>query len=64
MEQFQVGNAIMANNLLKLSIIFDIAEWKQKTDDMLNDMLSMIIKYPSSFSVWAVLLLQQTQDFE
>jgi uncharacterized protein len=53
------GNALMANNLLQLSIIYDIAEWKQRSDKMLSSMLAMLVKYPSSFGVWSGLFLKQ-----
>jgi uncharacterized protein YyaL (SSP411 family) len=55
------GNAVMAYNLLKLSVIYNIAEWKQCSDMMLSAMLPMVIKYPSSFGLWAALFLQQVE---
>jgi uncharacterized protein len=55
------GNAVMANNLLKLSIIYDIAEWRQLADGMLSSMLTMVIKYPSSFGLWSIFFLKQVE---
>jgi uncharacterized protein YyaL (SSP411 family) len=55
------GNAIMASNFLKLSIIYNKSEWKQWADEMVESMLSLTIKYPSSFGFWAIVLLLQSQ---
>ncbi len=52
------GNSIMATNLSKLSIIFDIPAWEQRASQMLFVLLDTVIKYPSSFGIWASLLLQ------
>lgn len=52
------GNSIMATNLSKLSIIFDIQAWEQRASKMLFVLLDSVIKYPSSFGIWASLLLQ------
>jgi uncharacterized protein YyaL (SSP411 family) len=52
------GNAIMAWNLLYLSIVFDRREWRQKVEEMLKPLLDAITKYPTSFAVWAGTLLR------
>ena len=52
------GNSIMATNLSKLSIIFNLPEWGQRAYKMLHVLLDSVIKYPSSFGIWASLLLQ------
>lgn len=52
------GNSMMATNLSKLSIIFNIPEWEQRSYKMLSSLLEAIIKYPTSFSIWASLLQQ------
>ena len=52
------GNSVMATNLSKLSIIFDIPAWEQRASKMLFVLLDPVIKYPSSFGIWASLLLQ------
>lgn len=53
------GNAVMANNLHKLAIIFDNAGWRSRAENMLRALSGTIIKYPGSFGVWASLLLQK-----
>jgi uncharacterized protein YyaL (SSP411 family) len=53
------GNAIMAINLFKLSVIFDKANWRGRSVDMLITILPMAIKYPTSFGVWSRFLLLQ-----
>jgi uncharacterized protein YyaL (SSP411 family) len=55
------GNAVMAGNLFKLSIIYDIAEWRQLAVEMLGSMLPMVVKYPSSFGLWSVFFMQQVE---
>jgi len=53
------GNAIMADNLLKLSIIFDKIEWRKRAGSMLETIQPLIKKYPASFSTWSVIFMQQ-----
>ncbi len=50
------GNAVMAQNLYYLSIIFDKHEWNEMADEMLQTIKENVVKYPSSFAVWAMLL--------
>lgn len=50
------GNAMMAYNLLYLSMIFDIREWGERATRMVQLMDSAIIRYPSSFGVWAAVI--------
>lgn len=52
------GNSVMAGNLLKLSIIFNIPEWQTRAIKMLIINSGATIKYPSSFGIWASFLLQ------
>jgi len=52
------GNAVMALNLLYLSIVFDIGEWRIKAETMLKSLGKGIISYPTSFGVWALGLQQ------
>jgi uncharacterized protein YyaL (SSP411 family) len=58
------GNAIMAINLFKLSVIFDEANWRKRSVDMLITVLPMAIKYPTSFGVWSRFLLLQTAGLQ
>jgi uncharacterized protein len=53
------GNAIMAENLFQLAVIFDKPDWSIRATKMLEILSSQIIKYPGSFGIWASLLLQQ-----
>ncbi len=50
------GNAVMAFNLLYLSVIFDKPEWKERSIRMCSSLSNAIIKYPSSFGIWATLI--------
>ena len=50
------GNAIMVLNLLKLSVIFDIPEWKNKALNAIISLNKLILKYPTSFGFWATVL--------
>ncbi len=50
------GNAIMAHNLLYLSIVFDKPEWKQRSHKLVTSLGIAITKYPGSFGVWAMAL--------
>ena len=52
------GNSMMAFNLSKLSVIFNIPEWKERSVNMLLEIKSSITKYPQSFAIWASLLQQ------
>lgn len=49
------GNSIMAQNLLKLSVYFNIAEWKSRSEKMFRQLSQLISQYPSSFGNWAIL---------
>ena len=53
------ANAVMAANLLKLSIIFYEAGWQQRVNKMLEIISTAAIKYPVSFGLWGCLLLQR-----
>jgi uncharacterized protein YyaL (SSP411 family) len=54
------ANAVMAKNLLILSVTNETSEWRLRAEQMLLHIKSMAIKYPTSFGNWAMLLLQQT----
>jgi uncharacterized protein YyaL (SSP411 family) len=55
------GNAVMACNLLHLSIFFDIREWRGRAEQMVRSLGDVIIKYPTSFGVWLALLFEMTE---
>ena len=46
------ANAVMAKNLLYLSIVFDNNEWHQKAVAMIDSLKTIIVKHPGSFGVW------------
>ncbi|GGH80000.1 hypothetical protein HNQ91_004950 [Filimonas zeae] len=50
------GNAIMANNLYYLSIIFDNRNWQVRAEKMISGLGQAIVRYPTSFGCWALLL--------
>jgi uncharacterized protein YyaL (SSP411 family) len=52
------GNAVMAYNLYHLSILHDKKEWKQRSMDSLTSLGRAISRYPTSFGIWACLLLE------
>jgi len=54
------GNAVMAYNLYRLSILFDIREWRNRSEEMVNALANVITKYPASFGVWLSLLFEMT----
>jgi uncharacterized protein len=56
------GNSVMALNFLRLGILFDNREWKQKAFDMVSALGNMAIKYPTSFGVWLSTLFQMVYD--
>lgn len=48
------GNSLMAENLLKLSVLFDISEWKERAYFMVKNLSKAIRLYPASFGNWAL----------
>ena len=50
------GNAVMADNLYRLSILFDNDQWKKRSLGMVQSLGKAIIRYPTSFGQWACLL--------
>ncbi|HQR92130.1 MAG: thioredoxin domain-containing protein [Bacteroidetes bacterium 24-39-8] len=55
------GNAVMCANLLYLSLVFDLPEFKERAMAMLGALENAIVKYPGSFGVWAGQLQIQTK---
>jgi uncharacterized protein len=54
------GNAVMAENMHRLGIYFDKSEWKEKSSGMTKSLGTAIVRYPTSFGVWASLLIELT----
>jgi uncharacterized protein YyaL (SSP411 family) len=52
------GNAVMAWNLYRLSILFERSHWRDRALKMLEGTRDAILKWPNSFGVWANLLLE------
>lgn len=47
------ANAVMAQNLIYLSHVFNNKEYYQKAVTMLDSLKTIIVKHPGSFGVWA-----------
>ncbi|RYD82004.1 MAG: thioredoxin domain-containing protein [Sphingobacteriales bacterium] len=58
------ANAVMANNLFYLSIVFDEPKWEQRAAGMLQTMYAAVEKYPGSFGIWAAVYLRQAAGIE
>jgi uncharacterized protein YyaL (SSP411 family) len=52
------GNATMAYNIHRLSILLDVPEYKMRAEKMLAALRSPIIRFPTSFGVWVNLLTE------
>ncbi|QHS61432.1 thioredoxin domain-containing protein [Chitinophaga agri] len=52
------GNAVMAANLLYLSIVYDGKDWSDRGIAMLAGQSQTAVRYSTSFGVWAGVLLQ------
>ncbi len=55
------GNAVMVQNLLELGLLFDIAEWQSRAQNMLQSLSTVVVKYPTSFGVWLFALYQMIE---
>ena len=55
------GNAVMALNLLYLSIVFDKTEWRSKAEEMIQSLKEAITRYPTSFGVWALAIQEMVE---
>jgi len=49
----QVEMRLCMHNLLYLSLVFDLPEWKERAMAMMGALERAIVKYPGSFGVWA-----------
>lgn len=47
------GNAVMAFNMMYLSIVFNKRDWSRRAEQMLLSLDKVIVRYPTSFGVWA-----------
>lgn len=58
------GNSVMAENLFYLGIAFDRREWWLNANKMLKNLSEIIIKYPTSFGIWASLAIKQVAGIQ
>ncbi len=54
------ANAVMAQNLLYLGIVFDEISWRERGTEMLSALGNAIQQHPTSFAVWASCYLNQS----
>jgi uncharacterized protein YyaL (SSP411 family) len=54
------GNAVMADNLYRLGLYFDKADWKEKSVRMISSLGNATVRYPTSFGNWACLFMEIT----
>lgn len=52
------GNAVMTQNLYRLSILLDKPGWRQKAEEAVKATATVAVKYPTSFGVWLSLLYE------
>ena len=55
------ANSLLTQHLLYLGVIWDKEEWRTRALSNLESMLPHILKHPTSFGVWAKLLLHQAK---
>ena len=60
---FASGNAIMAENLIYLSMVFEISNWRIKANNILEKMKTSIEKHPLAYSKWATMAMNQHVGF-
>lgn len=52
------GNAVMAQNLYELGILFNNRDWLLRSEKIIGGLSNIIIKYPTSFGAWLCSMLQ------
>lgn len=52
------GNSIMASNLMKLGLIFNMPAWRIRSSNMLGTVASALVRYPTSYGQWGNLYLE------
>ena len=57
------SNAIMCENLAKLSVYFNLPAWAERAEKMLGSVGEAILKYPSSFAAWASFLQKKIMGY-
>ena len=54
------GNALMASNLWKLSLLVGESEWRTRAWNMVHAFAETVSRYPTSFACWASVLWDMT----
>jgi len=57
------SNSAMANNLFVLSHHYDRADYKEKSIQMLNNVIDKVASYPAGYSNWLNLFINQVYPF-
>ena len=57
------GNAVMADNLIYLQIVFDKPGYRTRAEEMLYTLVKAALRYPTSFGVWCALLQHVVHGF-
>ena len=55
------GNAVMAYNLYRLSILLDRQDWRRRSEAMVQLLGEAVVKYPTSFGIWLTLIFEIIQ---
>jgi uncharacterized protein YyaL (SSP411 family) len=55
------GNSVMAHNLWHLSVVFERKEWADRALAMTAGLSQTVVRYPTSFGVWAAMILRLVQ---
>jgi uncharacterized protein YyaL (SSP411 family) len=58
------GNSLMAENLMLLSLYFNVTEWRARAEKMIKHMNSVAQKYPVSFGYWCLNLQALIQGYK
>ncbi len=53
------SNAVMAENLYRLGLIFDRSYWRERSEQMVAALGQAIVRYPGSFGYWCKVLVMQ-----
>ena len=54
------GNSVMAENLFYLAVVLDNKDWYVIAEKITTSLGTAVIKYPTSFGIWASLVLKNT----
>ncbi len=54
------GNSVMAENLFYLSVVFNNTEWQRVAKELVMNLSTAIVRFPTSFAIWASVILKQT----